>query len=254
VKAYDRCSSIGSGFSSGVIALNANEVQSIAERTRPRSWEGTDLQYAQAVANGTFGMHFAWEGPDQVWAKDHFTRTINPNHFGPNVPAAAYYEQSDCRWWDLHEDDAPCSTITEGRYFPELVIPEKLKNLNPDWKDCKVAFGVQDPPITLPVVDKLPLPTLPTISIPGHTIDRPKEGMHIVIAPTAAPSIANPKHRDSEPILVSTSIVLGSSTFAAIYDSGTTPSKAQLLAAQQSQDRQVESQMLGPQARIVIGS
>jgi hypothetical protein len=248
LQAFDRCSTIGNGFSSGIVALDADEVQSIAMRIRPESWQGNDLQYAQKVAKDNFGMTFAYEGPEQVWRHEWFTRTVNLNHFGPNVPAAAYYEQSDCNWWDMHEDNQQCSTITEGRYFPNLVIPEKLKSLNPDWKDCKVAFGVQDPPIALSVVDRIAVPTLPFNSDPEKTSSGAREAGYVALTPTATPYPSALEQWGLAPTRITTSIVLGSSTLAAIYDLGT--------VAQQTGLPQPEARgrLSGPQARIIIGS
>jgi hypothetical protein len=197
-------------------------------RMHPPTWKGSGLQYAQAMANNSFSRT-----PGVLFSTEEFRRVVNLNHFGPHVPAAAYYEQSDCFWWDMRRNGDPCATITEGRYFPDLVIPDKLKSLNPDWKSCSVVIGAQDPPVLLSVTSKLVVPTLHPIANPEQTVGPTvaQEGGRPV--PEPMPTATGTFHAggNSWVELVSTSIVLGTATVGIVYNPGARQTTA---AAQQA--------------------
>jgi hypothetical protein len=241
----------------------------MATLKHPTAWKGSGLQYAQAMANNSFSRTAGDESANRDPERE-VRRVVNLNHFGPHVPAAAYYEQSDCFWWDMRRDGDPCATITEGRYFPDLVIPDKLKSLNPDWKDCSVVIGAQDPPVILSATKDLFVPTLHPISNPEQTAAPAlaQEGGHLDPGPMpTAIGTTRQEEGSTWPKPVSTSIILDSSAVGVLYNPGAqqatavaqpvsdgaqqTPTGAQqsgfYAGAQQSSGQNMRTQILGAQ-------
>jgi hypothetical protein len=181
------------------------------------SWKGNDLDYAKAVANGSFHQVYL----DYIARHETYTRTVNMNHFGPHVPAAAYYEQSNCFFWDTDpekfDDKKRCETITEGRYFPDLVLPEKMRSLDTAWKDCEMAAGVQDPPIILSKTDRI---NVPTISAAFENQIPPSEahlGGRLVPEITPAPTARPYRVEGASGSSVSQWITVGTATMQAVF-------------------------------------
>lgn len=44
----------------------------------------------------------------------------------------------------------PCSYMQDGAYHPQLSLPPQVKDLDPAWKNCNMAFwGAWDPPMSV---------------------------------------------------------------------------------------------------------
>jgi hypothetical protein len=158
------------------MALNPNELQKVDRKFFTAGWRGSDLEWAQAKANGSMDCDKLLKGGQSMCYLDEeiVTRSFNLAHLQEPVPAAAYFAQGgamDCDVWNGWEGG--CNTITKGRYYPRIQEPEALRLLDPAWEFCTFyGLGAQDPPIELrPVISAfLPTPTL-SIQLDAPTAD-----------------------------------------------------------------------------------
>ncbi|KAI9686823.1 MAG: hypothetical protein M1820_010543 [Bogoriella megaspora] len=113
------------------------------------------------------------------------------------VPNSAYQGMNVC----------PCSYIQDDSYHPQLSLPQQVKDLDPAWKNCNMAFwGAWDPPHTLtpasvaahPTATQKPSSPSPTPASITHAITHPT---HIAVTTTPdAPSIQSAEmHNSDEP-------------------------------------------------------
>lgn len=59
-------------------------------------------------------------------------------------------------------DHPQCSTIFDGAYRAQLLVPEQVRTLRPEWAECyDPLFGALDPPIALTAAGSIKTPTKP---------------------------------------------------------------------------------------------
>lgn len=76
-------------------------------------------------------------------------------------------------------DHPQCSTIYDGAYKAQLLVPKEARDLRPEWAECSdPLFGALDPPIALTQVATIKGPSTPPAApialIPADTIQSPK--------------------------------------------------------------------------------
>ena len=65
-------------------------------------------------------------------------------------PAAYYLDPNVEAGCNIHGEHPECSTIFEGAYKPQLLLPDKVRKLDPNWATCLVPlYGAYDPPRAL---------------------------------------------------------------------------------------------------------
>jgi hypothetical protein len=128
------------------------------------------------------------------------------------VPAAeAYYMNiNGAPGCNRMGDHPQCSTIFDGDYRAQLLVPEQVRSLRPEWADCyDPLFGALDPPIALTPAGSIKAPTQPTsadvpiglttvdtIKLPVQTPASPRPTVTSNPSPTAIP---NTKPGNDEP-------------------------------------------------------
>jgi hypothetical protein len=128
------------------------------------------------------------------------------------VPAAeAYYMNiNGAPGCNRMGDHPQCSTIFDGDYRAQLLVPEQVRSLRPEWADCyDPLFGALDPPIALTPAASIKAPTQPTsadvpigltpvdsIILPVQTPASPRPTVTSNPSPTA---ISDTKPDDDEP-------------------------------------------------------
>ncbi|KAL9078638.1 MAG: hypothetical protein Q9157_002437 [Trypethelium eluteriae] len=106
------------------------------------------------------------------------------------VPYSAYNGMNVC--------EPECSYIQDGAYHPQLSLPPQVKDLDPAWKNCNMAFwGAWDPPIALTpaAVAAVPTPVFGPISGKPEPASTPVT----VAKPTSSPNQGVPAHYPQRP-------------------------------------------------------
>ncbi|KAL9095207.1 MAG: hypothetical protein Q9165_002463 [Trypethelium subeluteriae] len=106
------------------------------------------------------------------------------------VPYSAYNGMNVC--------EPECSYIQDGAYHPQLSLPPQVKDIDPAWKNCNMAFwGAWDPPVALTpaAVAAVPTPVLGPISGRPEPASTPVT----VAKPTSSPKPGVPVHYPQRP-------------------------------------------------------
>ena len=71
-------------------------------------------------------------------------------------------------------DHPQCSTIFDGDYRAQLLVPKQVRSLRPEWADCyDPLYGALDPPIALTPAAAIKAPTKPASPTPEPTTRAP---------------------------------------------------------------------------------
>ena len=71
-------------------------------------------------------------------------------------------------------DHPQCSTIFDGDYRAQLLVPNQVRSLRPEWADCfDPLYGALDPPIALTPAAAIKAPTKPASPTPEPTTEAP---------------------------------------------------------------------------------
>ena len=108
---------------------------------------------------------------------------VNYDDFNPPTPFSAYAGQRMCAQPGL--DTSSCTVVKPDEYFPYMMMPPQIRDLDPNWKSCHYdRYAAFDPPIALhtrvsmfSTVDALPTSTIhiepvripPTQPAPGQS-------------------------------------------------------------------------------------
>ena len=157
LKALDtKGSYCGGQYSSTFLPLRPEDVSSIR-------FSVVDLGYTTDYYTFDEGTTTEYETiPVKLW-EITATATV-PVFFGDfmgAVPAAAYSAQSRV---DLYLG-APTTdgVITDAKYSPRIVLPERIRSMDPYWSNCELYLhGISDPPKALTAASTVVEPVLPT--------------------------------------------------------------------------------------------
>lgn len=90
-------------------------------------------------------------------------------------------------------DHPQCSTIFDGDYRAQLLVPEQVRSLRPEWAECfDPLFGALDPPIALTPAATIKGPSNPASPTPDPTTEAP-------VALTPEGSIKEPEPEPATP-------------------------------------------------------
>lgn len=85
----------------------------------------------------------------------------------------AYQNQPDCQNGPFQS----CSVVIKDQFFPLLKVPDEIRQLDPEWKDCELDWeGLYDPPIAMTPVQNAATPTLPSVGVAETTKAEPESG------------------------------------------------------------------------------
>ena len=180
--------------------------------TSPTVYVSIERVYAMDGCNNKIGKEYpsaiiglkpdalsSWESYD---FESRTARPVNYEELYENLPASRWFELEGCQPYGPRRTE-DCLPIRVGRW-PTLVVPDELRDLDPEWKSCNLTFGLYDPPRILVPAHVLVSPTVtadpsstaspavvaPGIQPPGPAkTARPKPGTH---EPLEGPPIANP--------------------------------------------------------------
>lgn len=212
VHAWDWCNIIGPKTPlSGVLEVPATQLSTWIYRPQPE-WGGSKLDLAKFMAAGKTNWNESrrpYHGNLSEWRLDPeddrpnvddvhqmswylSSRSLNVADLQGPVPAVNYYMgqgQNKLRCTD-------CSTITEGIYNYNFLMPEIFLDLDPAWRTCIPEGFVIDPPMILSTTRRPSLsapawaqPAVSRITAQAQSgfTTRPKPGQ-TVSAPTATPT------------------------------------------------------------------
>lgn len=113
--------------------------------------------------------------------EEHTVRPMNYAELYEDVPASRWFQLEGCQPYGPRVTQ-DCLPIRPGRW-PTLVVPEVIRDLDPDWKSCNLSLeGLYDPP---------------RILVPAHALASPTETVSSAF--TAPPAIAAPPLHPQEP-------------------------------------------------------
>ncbi|KAF2478277.1 uncharacterized protein BDR25DRAFT_309060 [Lindgomyces ingoldianus] len=121
--------------------------------------------------------------------------SVNYDDFNDPTPWSAYYGQRNCA------NNRPlCSVVFPHNYYPVMVMPPQVRNLDPNWNSCAFdMYGIFDPPVALHSVGNIfPTsaivePTSPATAEPVRTPPQPgQSGTGSVPVVTPPPTNQNP--------------------------------------------------------------
>jgi len=174
LKATDTKGSIcGGQYSSTFLPLRPEDVSSIRFSVIDNGW---------ATNYYTFDMGTTTEYATGSTSDLTITPTATfPVFFGDfmgAVPADAYSAQSPN---NLYPGAPPTDgIITDVNYTPRIVLPERIRSMDPYWSNCELNLhGISDPPVALTAASTVVKPALPTwtttVSVPGSSGNTPAE-------------------------------------------------------------------------------
>lgn len=199
-------------------ALNlATAVVNGATFTSPTVYLSIERAYAMDACSNKIGKEYPGAiiglKPDALSSFEGYeSRTIRPVNYEElyeNLPASRWFELEGCQPYGprITQD---CLPIRSGRW-PTLVVPEQIRNLDPDWKSCNLTLaGLYDPPRILVPAHVLVSPTAtadadftthtavaaPAIQPQEPAITaRPKPG---TLEPLNGPPVTNPSAEDQD--------------------------------------------------------
>lgn len=205
---------IGGPYTNAVVSLDPTSLQSLVRDLGP------GINTASVVSEIAHG------GPDYYhWINNVLGSGINYAYYGGygtnvtalpadfsdmKVPSAeAYYLNINGPFGCNRMGDHPqCSTIFDGAYRAQLLVPDQVRSLRPEWATCyDPLYGAYDPPIALTPAATIKRPgkgpdlqTKPPIALtPETTIVKPAPG------PTgsSAPKETNSKDESPDPTTTS---------------------------------------------------
>lgn len=79
---------------------------------------------------------------------------VNYDDFNPPTPFSAYAGQRVCAQGGM--DTAACTIVKPDEYFPDMMMPPQIRDLDPNWKNCLYdKYAAFDPPIALHTRDNM---------------------------------------------------------------------------------------------------
>lgn len=73
---------------------------------------------------------------------------VNFDDFNPPTPFSAYAGQRECAQPGL--DTSSCTVVKPGEYYPYMLMPPQIRDLDPNWRTCLFdKYAAFDPPIAL---------------------------------------------------------------------------------------------------------
>lgn len=200
---------IGGPYTNAVVSLDPTSLQSLVRDLGP------------GINTASVASEIAHGGPDYYyWINNVLGSGINYNYwggYGSNVtalpvnfsdlkvpsPEAYYLNINGPPGCNRMGDHPQCSTIYDGAYRAQLLVPEQVRTLRPEWATCyDPLLGAYDPPIALTPAGSIAKPSIgpdlqtkpPLALTPATTINKPAPGPTISSPPqeTSPMKDANP--------------------------------------------------------------
>jgi len=213
---------VGGPYTNAVVSLDATGLSSLVRDLGPVNTASVVSEIAHGgpsyshwinAVRGT-GFNYGTGYYSSVMAKSvEYANFMVPN-------AEAYYMNiNGAPGCDRLGDHPQCSTIYDGAYKAQLLVPKEVRTLRPEWAECiDPLFGALDPPIALTQVASIKVPELPsepasgtppketpssdpseqtTPAVPGHTV--PADSRPTSPPPKGSPTALPETNPDDQP-------------------------------------------------------
>ena len=181
--------SVGGPYTNAVVSLDATGLSSLV---RDLGAVNTASVVSEIAHGGPSYSHWinAVRGTGRNYGTGYYSSVMakSVDYADFMVPdAEAYYMNiNGAPGCNRMGDHPQCSTIYDGAYKAQLLVPKEVRTLRPEWAECfDPLFGALDPPIALTQVATIKTPgskpapialtPVDTIETPEHTSEPGKE-------------------------------------------------------------------------------
>jgi hypothetical protein len=158
-------SSVGGPYTNAVVSLDATGLSSLVRDLGPVNTASVVSEIAHGGPSYSYWIN-AVRGTGRNYGTGYITSVMakSVDHADFMVPdAEAYYMNiNGAPGCNRMGDHPQCSTIYDGAYKAQLLVPKEVRTLRPEWAECfDPLFGALDPPIALTQVATIKGPKPP---------------------------------------------------------------------------------------------
>jgi putative intracellular protease/amidase len=204
---------VGGPYTNAVVSLDPTSLTSLVRDIGPVNTAsvvseiahgGPSYDYWVNAVQGT-GLNYDYQ---RGYYSSVLAKPVDFYHLAVPEAEAYYMNINGAPGCNRMGDHPQCSTIFDGEYRAQLLVPEQVRSLRPEWADCyDPLFGALDPPIALTSADtiKEPIPTadapigltpVDSIKLPEQTPATP--GPTVISNPSPT-TVSNTKPDDEKP-------------------------------------------------------
>ena len=213
---------VGGPYTNAVVSLDATGLSSLVRDLGPINTASVVSEIAHGGPSYSYWIN-AVRGTGRNYGTGYYSSVMAKSVEYANfmVPdAEAYYMNINGAPGCNRQGDHPqCSTIYDGAYRAQLLVPKEVRTLRPEWAECfDPLFGALDPPIALTQVASVKGPELPSepakgtppnetppndqpkqtaTAVPGHTV--PSDSRPTSPPPKSSPTALPEANPDDEP-------------------------------------------------------
>lgn len=213
---------VGGPYTNAVVSLDATGLSSLVRDLGPINTASVVSEIAHGGPSYSYWIN-AVRGTGYNYGTGYYSSVMSKSVDYANfmVPdAEAYYMNiNGAPGCNRMGDHPQCSTIYDGAYKAQLLVPREVRTLRPEWAECfDPLFGALDPPIALTQVATMKVPTPSTEpakettsketspsdqpeetnpATPGHTL--PSDSIPTPPPPKSSPTALPETSPDDEP-------------------------------------------------------